>query len=76
MFMIDNVYKESYKDSEDFLKQLKRQIATDPIKFETDFRNLKSFIIDLESEQRRKEELKRYHEELAPQKMREDEEFR
>ena len=48
MYMIDNVYKQSYESSDDFLTQLKTLLSNNPIKFENEFRNLKSFVVELE----------------------------
>ena len=59
MYMIDNVYKQQDYNSEDFLKQLKSKLVLNPSKFENDFKNLKSFVIDLEEERKRLEELDR-----------------
>ena len=59
MYMIDNVYKQQDYNSEDFLKQLKSKLVLHPTKFENDFKNLKSFVIDLEEERKRLEELDR-----------------
>ena len=41
------------------MEQLKSMISNQPMKFENDFRNLKSFVIDLENEQKRIEMLKK-----------------
>ena len=66
MFMIDNVFKKSMTDQETFIERLKREILINPDKFENEFRNLKSFVIDIQEEKLRIEKLHKMERDQLP----------
>ena len=76
LYMIDNVFNQSKVDQEGFLKRLKAEIFNDPERFDNEFRNLKSFIVDQEEKLERIKNMKNYAQDQVPQQQKWAAEYR